>query len=640
MKKLISLILLLTLSNPAFADIDNPPNDGSQKTQIVDGSGNVIGATSNALDVNIKSGSSAGTEYTEGDTDASVTGTAVLMEGAANTLLPIQGTVADGLLVNLGANNDVTVSGVSTAANQTTIIGHVDGVEGLLTTIDADTSNISTKIDTLAGAVAGTEFQVDVLTMPTVTVTDGAGALNTIVDSGTLTAVTSITNPVTVTDGAGSLNVIIDSGTTAVTNAGTFATQESGALLTSSQLIDDSIYTDGTGTVTKGVAILGQDGTNPQAIKTDTTGELQVDILTAPTITVTDGAGALNVIVDSSGLPTGAATLAEQQTQTTALQLIDDSVTAQGTALGTTKTSLMGASVTTAAPTYTTGQINPLNMATTGALRVDVGATSANATAIKVNVASGGIASGAIASGAIASGAIAAGAFATGATSVAADEDSASANADRGFKIHQVRLDTPVSGANASGSGDYIPFISDSFGKTWTAGTYAEDLAHTSADAVTSVASRRIDTAASSAGTSGDYATIDSSAEGAVWTTLTPTTTSGLSVANFTSGDTFTALTNTAQAIKASAGNLYGYYIYNPNSSAVYVNLYNVASASVTVGTTTPLMNIAIPATSGANLMFPYPITFSNAGWSASCTTTGGGNTAPSTACEVMFFYK
>ncbi|UOF78508.1 glycoprotein repeat domain-containing protein [Caudoviricetes sp.] len=46
----------------------------------------------------------------------------------------------------------------------------------------------------------------------TVTVSDGAGAMNVIVDSGTLTAVTSITNAVTVTDGAGALNVICDSG--------------------------------------------------------------------------------------------------------------------------------------------------------------------------------------------------------------------------------------------------------------------------------------------------------------------------------------------------------------------------------------------------------------------------------------------
>jgi len=47
-------------------------------------------------------------------------------------------------------------SGAATAANQSTIIGHVDGIEALLTTIDADTG-------TLAGAVSGTEMQVDVV---------------------------------------------------------------------------------------------------------------------------------------------------------------------------------------------------------------------------------------------------------------------------------------------------------------------------------------------------------------------------------------------------------------------------------------------------------------------------------------------
>lgn len=40
-------------------------SDASQKTQVVDGSGNVIGATSNALDVNIKSGAAGGTQYTD-----------------------------------------------------------------------------------------------------------------------------------------------------------------------------------------------------------------------------------------------------------------------------------------------------------------------------------------------------------------------------------------------------------------------------------------------------------------------------------------------------------------------------------------------------------------------------------------------
>lgn len=120
---------------------------------------------------------------------------------------------------------------------------------------------------------------------------------------------------------------------------------------------------------------------------------------------------------------------------------------------------------------------------------------------------------------------------------------------------------------------------------------------------------------------------------------VAPTTAGGWDSANMTSGDTFTALTSTAQAIKASAGKLGGWYIYNPNSSAAYVNLYNVAHGSVTVGTTTPKLNLCIPATSGANLEMVNGITFDTA-ISVSATTTGGGNTAPSTALEANFWYK
>lgn len=66
------------------------------------------------IPVDVLAGSTAGTQYTEGDTDATITGTAALMEVAANTLQPIQGTVADGQLVNLGTNNDVAQSGTWT----------------------------------------------------------------------------------------------------------------------------------------------------------------------------------------------------------------------------------------------------------------------------------------------------------------------------------------------------------------------------------------------------------------------------------------------------------------------------------------------------------------------------------------------
>lgn len=45
-----------SLPLPSTAATSTKQSDGSQKTQVVDGSGNVIGSTSNALDINIKSG--------------------------------------------------------------------------------------------------------------------------------------------------------------------------------------------------------------------------------------------------------------------------------------------------------------------------------------------------------------------------------------------------------------------------------------------------------------------------------------------------------------------------------------------------------------------------------------------------------
>lgn len=119
-----------------------------------------------------------------------------------------------------------------------------------------------------------------------------------------------------------------------------------------------------------------------------------------------------------------------------------------------------------------------------------------------------------------------------------------------------------------------------------------------------------------------------------------PDTTNGWLVAMMTSADGSTALTNAAQAIKASAGKLGGWYIYNPNSAATYVLIYNVAAASVTVGTTNPQMCLCIPATSAANIEFTLGIPFTNAGFSAAAATTGPGNTAPAIALEANFMYK
>lgn len=121
---------------------------------------------------------------------------------------------------------------------------------------------------------------------------------------------------------------------------------------------------------------------------------------------------------------------------------------------------------------------------------------------------------------------------------------------------------------------------------------------------------------------------------------IAPATSGGLTTVMASGSDGSTALTSTAQVVKASAGQLFGYYIYNPNSSAQFVHFYNTAAASVTVGTTNPLFTLTIPATSAANLMGDIGITFSNAGWSWAATATAGGNGAPSTALDAVAWIK
>lgn len=93
-----------------------------------------------------------GTQYTEGDVDTSITGTAAMMEVASNTLQPIQGTVADGLLVNLGANNDVTAVGTiaddSTTPGAPVMIGgsavETDGTDPTSVSAEADVARVRT----------------------------------------------------------------------------------------------------------------------------------------------------------------------------------------------------------------------------------------------------------------------------------------------------------------------------------------------------------------------------------------------------------------------------------------------------------------------------------------------------------------
>lgn len=134
-----------------------------------------------------------------------------------------------------------------------------------------------------------------------------------------------------------------------VTNAGTFATQVDGAALTSLQLIDDAIATTASAITPKGMAISGTDGTNARILKTDTSGELQVDVLTMPTVAVTQSGTWDEVGINDSGnsiTVDNGGTFAVQVdgSALTALQLIDDSIFSDDAAFtpGTSKVNVIG----------------------------------------------------------------------------------------------------------------------------------------------------------------------------------------------------------------------------------------------------------------------------------------------------------
>jgi hypothetical protein len=168
-----------SLPLPTSAATSTKQSDGSQKTQIVDGSGNVIGATSNALDVNIKSGASSGTQYDE-DTAS---------------------TAADKITMAGVVRKDSAATLVDTDGDRTQL--QVDATGRLYTNGSGVTQPVSlaTNTPTLQSG-------------STTAVTQATGSnLHAVIDSGTIT---TITNVVHVDDNSGSLTV---------DNAGTFAVQ-------------------------------------------------------------------------------------------------------------------------------------------------------------------------------------------------------------------------------------------------------------------------------------------------------------------------------------------------------------------------------------------------------------------------------
>lgn len=120
---------------------------------------------------------------------------------------------------------------------------------------------------------------------------------------------------------------------------------------------------------------------------------------------------------------------------------------------------------------------------------------------------------------------------------------------------------------------------------------------------------------------------------------IQPRTTLGLDTFMASGSDGSSILVATKQAVKASAGKVYGWFLYNPEAAVTFVHFYDAGTGAVTVGTTNPLFSLPIPAGAAANVMSDIGITFGTA-ITVSATTTAGGSGAPATGVSAQIWYK
>jgi hypothetical protein len=225
---------IVTSALPTGAATSAAQTDGSQKTQIVDGSGNVIGSTGNALDVNVKTPITVDVSLSEANDSVAVFGS----DGTTNRALK---TDANGEL-QIDVLSSALPTGAATSAKQPAL--------GTAGTASAD-------VITVQGIASMTALKVDgsAVTQPV-----SAASLPLPTGAATSAAQTDGTQKSQIVDGSGN---VIGSTSNALD-----------VYVTSPISVSLSETTDS-------VAVFGNDGTTNRALKTDAAGELQVDVLSS-----------------------------------------------------------------------------------------------------------------------------------------------------------------------------------------------------------------------------------------------------------------------------------------------------------------------------------------------------------------------
>lgn len=106
-------------------------------------------------------------------------------------------------------------------------------------------------------------------------------------------------------------------------------------------------------------------------------------------------------------------------------------------------------------------------------------------------------------------------------------------------------------------------------------------------------------------------------------------------------------LDETEEEVKATAGQVYGMWVTNTATSTRFIKFYNATAASVTVGTTTPVLTIGIPGNSSDDISGVFNLGGQGAEFTTAITvaaTTGAADadTGAPGANEVIvnIFYK
>lgn len=329
--------------------------DGSAVTQPV--SGTVSAAQSGTWNINNISG-----------TITLPTGSATLSEQQTQT-------------TSLQLIDDSVATVGSAATSKVIAVGGTDGTNSRQ--LKTDSSGVlSTNVASLPALPSGSNI-IGAVTQSGSWNVGQTGTWTTQINQGGNTAAVTAANALKV-DGSGVTQPV--SGTVAASQSGTWNINNIGGSVslptgaatlseqqtqtTSLQLIDDVVGSTGSAIPSKANLIAGSDGTNLRAISTNTSG--QVAIHDGNNSITVDNAGTFAVQAAQSGtwnisnisgsvsLPTGAATLAEQQTQTTSLQLLDDVVSTAASAAGTKGNMIAGTDGTNArlVSTNTSGHIN------------------------------------------------------------------------------------------------------------------------------------------------------------------------------------------------------------------------------------------------------------------------------------------